>query len=592
MQQSNLKPQKGQIIIIAIVFFAILLGMSATLMGYISLYVKSGRQEVSRSQALHLAEAGIDKAMYQLNQNGGYSGESNTSLGNGTFTISVTDIDSATKKITATGYIPNATAPIATRTVSVHASLSSHVIAFHYGVQTGNGGFFMSGSGTTINGSVYANGNIQAQVITGSAVAANLPTATADQANDSPTTPPNSVIFANASATEDFAQSFQMSQSYSFNNIKFYIKKTGNPSNATVRILYDNNGAPGSAVSGLTGTLTASQVIASYGWVTVTLPTAPILTAGETYWLVIDASSNSSNYYTLAANANGYANGVGKIGKNGGTWNNTTPSGLDGYFQLYLGGQTSSISGGTIGTTSSDVAWAHTINNANVTGPIYCQTGSGNNSSCITSRADPDPQPMPLSDGNIQDWKDEALAGEPIEGDVNISSDTTLGPTKINGNVSITGGKILTVAGTIWITGTLKLTGGSAIQLAASYGPNDGVIITDSYVSLSGNSQFYGSGYPHSYPFLITTSSCPDDDYCSNNNAIGFGGGSGTVGLVAQNGTINISGGSALKAVTAKTLSMTGGSELIYDSGLVSAAFSSGPGGSWTFLAGTYVIVK
>ena len=167
-----------------------------------------------------------------------------------------------------------------------------------------------------------------------------------------------------------------------------------------------------------------------------------------------------------------------------------------------------------------------------------------------------------------------------------------MGPAKINGNLSITGGAELTLTGTIWVTGNISLTGGAIIRLASSYGTNDGVIITDGYVSLSGNSEFYGSGEPGSYPFLVTTSSCPDDASCGGNNAISFGGGSGTVGLVAQNGTIHITGGSALKAVVAKTIEMSGGAELIYDSGLVNSHFSSGPGGSWEFVRGTYVIIR
>jgi hypothetical protein len=45
-----------------------------------------------------------------------------------------------------------------------------------------------------------------------------------------------------------------------------------------------------------------------------------------------------------------------------------------------------------------------------------------------------------------------------------------------------------------------------------------------------------------------------------------------------------------LRAVTAKQISMSGGASLIYDVGLVNANFSSGPGGSWAFVPGSYSI--
>jgi Tfp pilus assembly protein PilX len=586
------EPARGYVLLTALVFTAILFTISVGLITYTTQYARFERHAIAEAQALHIAEAGLDKAAYELNQNLSFTGEADVPLGEGTFTTSVETIDSV-KRITSTAYIPNSADPYVTRIVRANLATDSNIIAFRYGIQIGNGGFEMSGNGTTVNGNVYSNGSIDAGTgrITGSAVASNLAAAVADQSNETPLPPAYDINFGNAASSEDFAKSFTLSQAYSFNSVQLYIKKVGTPSNATVRILYDNAGAPGSAVPGLTGTLIATQVTSSYGWVVVTLPTTPILTSGVTYWLIIDSATNASNYYVLGGNANGYANGAARVGKYGGTWNNTSPSGLDGYFKIYLGGQTSAIIGGTIGSAGTDLAWAHTVQNSSVTGPIYCQTGSGNNKSCDTSRADPDPQPMPLSDGNIQEWKTEAEAGGVINGDYTLPSDISLGPKKIDGDLTIVG-KTLTVTGTLWVTGDIKLSGGATVQLDPSYEERDGVILIDGVATLSGNSGFLGSGVEGSYPFLITTSSCPDDPSCGNSDAISFGGGSGTVALVAQNGTISITGGSALKALTAKKVRMSGGAELFYDSGLVNSNFTSGPGGSWGIVPGTYVIVK
>ena len=153
--------------------------------------------------------------------------------------------------------------------------------------------------------------------------------------------------------------------------------------------------------------------------------------------MVVDAGTSSTKYYTIGASNGGYANGVGKIGQVGGTWNNTT-SGLDYYFSIYLGGVTGLIAGSSgsqwnqlhIGTVSG-TAQAHTVNYTNATGNIYCQSGTGNNKSC-TSQTDPTYIAFPISDANIAQWQADALAGGTYNGDYSVGGDgATLGPKKL-----------------------------------------------------------------------------------------------------------------------------------------------------------------
>jgi len=605
MKKSCRNNQKGQVIIIGLVFFAIMLLFSGAVLVFVSNFLKSERQNISKNQALQLAEAGIEQAVYQLNQDPDYSGESNQALGNGTFTTIVSAVNSSTRAVTSTGYVPNSANPQAVRVVKATMSIDNSVIAFNYGVQAGNGGFKMDG-GATVNGNIYSNGNITATNgvhITGSATAANPPGVATDQANAAPVpisscTSSTCITFAKDSATQDFAQSFKISTAEQMNNIQFYIKKVGSPSNIAVKIVNDNSGSPGSEVL-LAGTLSASSVTTDFGWAIVTMPSTPVLDANQTYWMVLDASSSTSKYYILGANSNGYANGAGKIGKYGTSWLDTSPSGLDGYFQLYLGGDFSTLGGSTyvggvyIGTTGSDIAWAHNVVGASVTGPLYCQTGSYNNKACDVSRPDPTPQPMPLSDANIEEWKDDAALGDTISGDYHVGwAGGTLGPNVITGNLLVDGGGTLTVSGTLYVQGTITLTGGGKIVLAESYGSSNGVIVCDGYVVLEGGSTFAGSGEDGSYPFLITTSACPVASGCNGHDAVSLSGGAGTVAIIAQDGNVLINGGSALKAVTGKQITMSGGATLEYDSGLINANFTSGPGGSWQYQPGSYVIVK
>jgi hypothetical protein len=600
---SNRSKNGGYIVVTAMIFLGFFLVVATALISSAVQYNKIEGYNVASSQALHLAEAGIDLAFAELNDDTSYTGQSGLMLGEGEVDISISNIDSTNKYVTATAYVPDSSNPIAEKTVKVKANIGETVISFRYGVQAGSGGFVMGG-GSTVNGSIYSNGDIDAisSVITGAAMAANPPSLAVDQANDTPTpistcTSTSCITFGNSASTEDFAQSFKISSANPLNSIQFYLKKVSTPGNLTVRIVTDNSGVP-SATTLMSTTLSASSVTTSFGWVSVTMPSTPVLDPSQTYWIVLDGASNSSRYYIIGANSNGYANGTGKIGKLAGTWNNTSPSGLDGYFKIYLGGGYSMIGGASyatgvyIGTTASDDAWAHTVNGATVSGSLYCQTGSNNNKSCNTSKPDPTPQPMPISDANIEAFKEDAESGGTHSGNYAVNwAGATLGPKKITGNVTVDGGGTLNVAGTLWVQGNLTLSGGGKIKLDSSYGTNSGAIIVDGYVSLTGGSNFAGSGQPGSYPFVITTSACPAAAGCSGNNAIFLSGGAGTVALVAQNGTAQINGGSSLKQVTAKQIVMDGGATLYYDSGLISENFSSGPGGSWQFVPGSYGIL-
>jgi hypothetical protein len=138
---------------------AVFITMLTGIVAYATSYARLERQTVARVQALALAEAGIDKATYQLNLDPTYAGETDTALGNGMFTISVTSVDASTKRITAHGYVPNSSNPVATRQVQVNAVLNSSIVSFHYAVQTGNGGFLLQNS-SSINGNVYSGGSV------------------------------------------------------------------------------------------------------------------------------------------------------------------------------------------------------------------------------------------------------------------------------------------------------------------------------------------------------------------------------------------------------------------------------------------------
>lgn len=150
---------RGYVLILTVVFFGILFLVSAAYLNSITATSKSVRGDVARAQALSLAEAGMDKAINQLNQGSSYSGESDTALGNGTFTVSVSSIDSKTKRITATGYIPDSASWIARKTIQANVGINGATVSFHYAIQSGNGGFELNNSSQII-GNVYSGGPV------------------------------------------------------------------------------------------------------------------------------------------------------------------------------------------------------------------------------------------------------------------------------------------------------------------------------------------------------------------------------------------------------------------------------------------------
>ena len=227
-----------------------------------------------------------------------------------------------------------------------------------------------------------------------------------------------------------------------------------------------------------------------------------------------------------------------------------------------------------IGTSGGD-AYANTVTDSNISGDLYCQIGSGNNKSCDTSLPDPPVQDYPISDADINNWKDVAEAGGVINGDVSLSSSSSsLGPVKIVGNLTMTNNYRLTINGTVWVTGKIDISNGSLIKLSSSYGSGSGILISDSEIKVSNNSVFQGSGTAGSYVMLLST-------YDGSNIAIEIDNNAGAVILNAQKGKVKFSNNAGAKSVSAETVELYNGATIDYDIGLVNVNFISGPGGGF-----------
>ena len=576
------KGEKGQA---ALTFILALMGSMTILVSSLGVLtfneVKKLNNITKSAQSFYAAEAGIEDALNRVINRLNYPAASYPlPVGNGSTQVEISGPLSALV-ITSEGNVNDRIRKVV---VNLSTSATTTNVSFNFGVQVGYGGLVMENN-AIINGNVYSNGSIQgangAQV-TGSAIVAIGTSLTADQQNDVPTSPPSEITFGNASSSQDAAQSFSVSVTNPINKISLYIKKVGNPNNATVRITGDSGGNPGTTTIA-TGTLNNALVTNSFGWVDINLSPNPQLNAGTTYWLVIDGSSNASKYWVWGANTN-YASGEAKTGKySGGPWNAT---GLDGYFKIFLGGITTFIDSLNVGTGSGDNTHANTVTNTTAVGDLLCQIGSGNNKPCDTSQPDPSPQDMPLSEANIDQWKAEAEAGGTITGDYTPPADSSLGPKKITGDLNLSLGQTLTLTGTVWVEGNIDMNNNATVDLDSAYGAEGGIFLSDGWIHIRNNSQFLGSGDPDSYILVLSTSDCDGSgttgSACTHHDAaVDVHNNAGTAVLYTADGLLYLHQVIGVKQATAYKLHIENNAHIDYESGLANANFSSGPGGGF-----------
>jgi len=521
------------------------------------------------AQAYYAAESGIEDSLYRILNNKNYQAVNSMDIDNASATISITDTGSQ-KNILVNGEQTNRF-----RNLQVFLDITSKIISFNYGAQIGEGGLIM-GNNSSIEGSVYANGNIEGDnqsIITGNVWVSSAANSADQQSQIANTDYP----IGQASPIIDVAQALTAVNSGQLVKISLYLKKVGSPTNKPVRLLTDNSDNPSKnlVATGSYGTLTASQVSQSgYGWIDITLNTPPTITAGNKYWILIDSSLDSGNYFILGKDSlDTYAGGTGKYSPN---WNASSPSWSsangDFGFRTWLGTTQNSLDDVAIGGN----AHAASINSCAIEGDAYYETINDSEVHGTSYPGSPNPgfENLPISDSTITDWKAEAQAGGIIEGDytINAGVEESLGPKKITGDLTVSNNSELTITGTVYVMGDINLFNGAKIRLGEGYGTENGTILADGEIDISNNSIFYGNS-ANSYVLFLTT---------KTEDAINVANNSNTALFYASQGTINISNNVTLKGVTGYKIVLSNNAHIIYEEGLASARFSSGSGGSWS----------
>lgn len=592
------KKEGFAILYLTILILAVVFAFSISIVVLIHNEQKISRNLIKANQSYFVAEAGIEDAIYRIINFMNISSNYTLTVGNNSADISTNSPNQENWIITANGNVDNDF-----RKLEVRLTITNIRPQFFYGAQAGDLGIVMENNSRIegaggVAGNVYSNGPIDGDV--GATITGDAFVATGMSEDQSHIVYNSDQIFGQVDPVIDIAQSFKSSVSNTLTKVSVYIKKVGNPGDAAVKILTDSSGTP-SKTSLASATLQSSLVGTSYGWVDIVFSTPPNLTAGTTYWVMIDASKNNSKYWSWGKDMNrGYGNGIAMYTED---WNAGSPTWIeiigDLNFKTFMGGQATFLEDVIV----SGNAHANTIYNSKICGDAYFQIIDANSLNFLNNPSEPtcsapltpgtaypgstDPplENMPLSESNINQWKQEATDGGVDSGDLVIDSDTSYGPRKIEGNLIMTSNnKTLTVTGTLYVTGYIDISNGSAIRCSPAYNLYGCIVVADQWVHITNNGIFQGSGQPGSYLMILSTSNCDGTSSvnCTDYNAAMdlHNNAAGAI-FYANDGLIYIHNGVQVSELTAKKIDLEQNAVISYEQGLINSSFSAGPGGGW-----------
>ena len=368
VKSSNRKSNRGAALTLTVLLFlfislAVVLGSASPVLRDL----KNAQALIKSKSSYYTSEAGTEDAFYRIKKGKQLSNPEVLSLNSGTVSVATTDVSGTEKDIIASG-------DVGTNDRNVKLTILAGVGAdFAYGAQVGDGGLVMGnnakikGTGGAV-GNVFSNGPItgaSGATITGDTtvatslnedVQARSVVCNADQ------------LVGKTSPQIDFGQSFVPSDTLPLSRVSLYVKKVGSPSSPSVKITQDNAGSP-KTTSVASATLLSGNVTTSYGWIDVSFATPVNLVAGDTYWIVIDAGTNASNYFVWCSDSNnGLGNGVGKYKSSWSTSGSWTQITGDLAFKTYLGSGTGTITQVAV----SGNAKANTINSSTIENRRYC----------------------------------------------------------------------------------------------------------------------------------------------------------------------------------------------------------------------------
>jgi len=584
--------QKGfAVFFITILILAVMFGVGVSLT-----ILTLGEHNISRniiesSQAYYIAEAGIEDNVYRIIKGKNYEVTNSLTIRGGTANISITD-EGSSKIIESSGEISQRI-----RKLKTILSTEATIITFHYGAQIDRGGLEIQAN-AIVYGNVYSNGSIKGtgntSQITGDAWVAGGVAPNPDQEWTSQDSDFSFGLKIGPVYYLDTAQSFIPSESKVLNIVSFYLKKVGSPPNQTVRILTDDSGKP-SGTSLASGTLKSSKVTSNYSWIDVSFDPPPDLIAGQAYWIMIDVSRDDDNYWVWGKDSTGgYPSGTGKYTKDwtksGAVW---TEVGGDLNFKTWMGGIITYIDDTWIGVD----AHANTITDSNIGQDAYYQYIENTTVEGIEYPGSPDPatKDLPISYAQIQDWEaaaccDTGTGCKPecvIEGNHTPPVGSSLGPIKINGNLTFPSNGTVTIEGPVWVTGKILAENNVTIKLKED--------LTSGYPVIADNpSNQAGFGQIEFNNNVITQDALAGGKllFIATNKSSSLSNPSIWLHnninkdlaqsiIFSLQGLIKVENNAKFNEITGYGIYLANNAEIVYEQDLINSSFSSGPGGSW-----------
>ena len=564
------------IVVLALLTFGILLVVAGAFL--VVSETKTAIAARASSEALSAAEAGAEEVIMRVRENLPIPGTIGVTVGNAQATVTTT-VNGNQYTVVADGVRGSLG-----RTVQVQFEKSTTLSQFFYGIQVGDGGLEMENN-ASVNGNIFSNGNItgdNGSTITGDAIVAG-------GINTNPsvewTNHNADQFFATTSSNRDIAQSFTATATGAVPKISVYLAKVGNPTGDIILRLHNDNSNKPATSSLASVTIPRTTVGTTPSWIDVAFSSQPNITSGTKYWIVLDYGTDSgTNHWNWRKdNTDVYANNTGKYTSNCCSGNPTwIDVGGDLAFRVWIGGTNTKIEDMTIGNATTGTGRANLFVNVTIHGSA-CP-----NQYCIVEN--PSRGELPISDGVIQDWKNDAAAGGQISGDYNVTTDVSLGPREITGNLNMTSNnKVLTLTGTVYVHGNIDISNGSSIHCDSSYQADSCIILSDGWIHLANNGQFFGSGQTNSYIMLLSTLACTGivSPLCTghHNGAIDLHNNADGAIFYAGNGFINLHNNVGARELVGYKINLDQNAVVTYESGLANVNFSSGPSGGYAILS-------
>ncbi len=265
------------------------------------------------------------------------------------------------------------------------------------------------------------------------------------------------------------------------------------------------------------------------------------------------------------------------------------------------------ISGGSTGLNGSisgifnqggSSMYAGTITNSIIAGSAYCNTISGSTPNTCQTLTAQIAQPFPITAQDIANYETAAVAGGTVTcsgGKYAINDSVNIGPKKIPCDLEITGsgsegGPVITLGGPIWVTGNITLKNHLTVRVDPTLVDQSIVMVADnpsnhstgSTVDIQGSNVVF-AGAPGGKSWVMLISENTSASQSGSTDAIQIlQGAQGDVLVYARLGNIRLEQNASVKEVTAYKITLRNTANVIYQSGLQNALFTSGPGGTWT----------